>query len=172
MVDTDVRQLAPSPPLVPPLRERFWFQSLVVVLAVVAFVAVVAHVVRGDVVAGWQVVATCPAAAGASPAVVTTSVDASACAAAPTRRATSHGWPVVPVALPASAGLDPRITRVLSDRQARTFRLEYAVASSASEPSGGTVLVFVEVPPGSVPDAPFTIEGSTGPVTVTIVPAT
>jgi hypothetical protein len=71
--------------------------------------------------------------------------------------------------LPASAGLDPDITAVSSDTRARTFHIDYAAAPFTSTTAGGAVIVFVEVPPTSLPAAPFTVAGAGGPVTVTSV---
>lgn len=154
-----------------PLRERFWFQAVVVVLALAAFAVVATRLVHRDVVSGWNVLATCPAAAQASSTLITVSTapDTSQCAVPPTSTAHGRGWPVVPVVLPAAAGLDPSITKVSSDTRTRTVHVEYAVPSTAAGSTGGTVVAFVEVPPTALPDVPFTVEGANGPVTVSSV---
>lgn len=152
-----------------PVRERFWFQAVVVVVALAAFALIASKLVHRDVVTGWQVVATCSAGTVPSAVTVTTGLDPSSCAAPATARAPLRGWPVVPVVLPASAGLDPDITAVSSDTRARTFHIDYAAAPFTSTTAGGAVIVFVEVPPTSLPAAPFTVAGAGGPVTVTSV---
>jgi len=74
--------------------------------------------------------------------------------------------------LPADVGLDPSITTVHSDKANGRMWLDYvAPAPGDGRNSGQTLLAFVEVPSGSLPDVPFTVDGATGPVTVTAVPA-
>lgn len=52
------------------------------------------------------------------------------------------------------------------------MRLEYKEQGTASSSTtAGVVLAFVEVPPNDIPTAPFTIQGASGPVTVTSAPA-
>jgi hypothetical protein len=152
-----------------PLRDRFWFQALVVVAALALFALVAARLVHRDVVAAWAVVASCPAGPVASSIEVGTVLDTAGCATAPTSTGPTRGWPILPVVLPAAAGLEPEITAVSSDPRTRTVHVDYAAPSAAASSVGGTVLVFVEVPPTALPGTPFTLEGATGPVTVTAV---
>ena len=159
----------PVDPASSPVRERFWFQGVVVVVALAAFALLATRFVHRDVVSGWQVVATCPAGPAATSGVVRTTLDTSACATPPTDPGTGRGWPIVPVVLPAAAGLDPAITTVSSDTRTRTFRVDYAAPSASVPNAGGTVIVFVEVPPAALPATPFTVQGASGPVTVTSV---
>jgi hypothetical protein len=150
------------------IRDRFWFQALAVVAIVGVLVLVVARFAHHDVVQNWEVLATCPAETGTAPATVSTSLDTSDCATTPSHSVSGRGWPIVPFVLPASAGLDPTITKVLSDPKARTLRVEYgSEADASSVTSDGVVLVFIEIPAANLPDVPYTIEGASGPVTVT-----
>lgn len=150
------------------VRDRFWFQLLLVVLLVAGLVLAVTRFAHRDVVQGWQVLAACPADPGTAPATVTTTLDTSACATAPSHAVSGRGWPIVPFVLPADAGLDPSVTTVVSDRRTRTMRAEYQPATGPVADAGrGVVLVFVEVPAEDLPATPFTIEGASGPVTVT-----
>ena len=58
---------------------------------------------------------------------------------------------------------------VRSDDRARTMRVEYK-GDGAIAAGAGVVLAFIEVSPGDLPPVPFTIEGASGPVTVTSAP--
>lgn len=103
---------------------------------------------------------------------MTTTLDTADCATTPSHSTSGRGWPIVPFVLPASAGLDPSITTVRSDQKTRIMRLEYKEQGTASSSTtAGVVLAFVEVPPNDIPTAPFTIQGASGPVTVTSAPA-
>jgi hypothetical protein len=147
------------------VRDRLWFQVLAVLALALVIGLVIAWRGHHDVVADWRVLGTCTAAPGTAPDTVSTTLDMSACAA-PGRSLSSRGWPIVAFVLDGSAGLDPRITAVLSDPAARTMRVEYDAATSATGAGGDVVLAYIEVPPESLPSTPFTIEGASGPVTV------
>jgi hypothetical protein len=150
------------------IRDRFWFQALAVVVIVGVLALVAIRLVHHDVVEDWLVLASCPAATGTAPATVSSSLDTSDCATAPTHSVSGRGWPIVPFVLPASAGLDPTITKVLSDPKVRTLSVEYDSQANATAGTGdGVVLVFIEIPAESVPGVTYTIEGASGPVTVT-----
>jgi len=153
----------------PGARDRFWFQALAVVVIVVAIGALVVRFGHGDVVQDWQLIATCPAAEGTAPSTVSTTLDTSDCATNPSHSVSGRGWPIVPFVLPATAGLEPTITIVRSDDRARTMRVEYK-GDGAIAAGAGVVLAFIEVSPGDLPPVPFTIEGASGPVTVTSAP--
>lgn len=154
------------------IRDQFWFQGLAIVALVGLVGLLVIRVGHRDVVQSWQLLATCPADAGTAPNTVTTRLDISDCATTPSHTVSGRGWPIVPFVLSPSAGLDPAITTVRSDDRTRTMRIEYKDQSAPStSTTAGVVLAFVEVPPHDIPTAPFTIEGASGPVTVTSVPA-
>lgn len=153
------------------VRDQFWFQALVIVAIVAVIGLLVLRLGHRDVVQSWQLLATCPADAGTAPNTVTTRLDTSACATAPSHSVSGRGWPIVPFVLPAAAGLDPTITTVRSDAKTRTMRIEYKDQSASStSTTDGVVLAFVEVPPDDIPTVPFAIEGASGPVTVTSAP--
>lgn len=150
------------------VRDRFWFQALVVVAIVAGIGLIATRSVHRDVVQNWQVLASCPAEAGTKPATVSTTLDTSDCATTPSHSVSGRGWPIVPFVLPASAGLDPAITKVLSDSKTRVLSVEYGTGTDTSpDTATGVVLVFIEVPPSDIPDVPYTIKGASGPVTVT-----
>lgn len=152
-------------------RDRFWFQALAVLVVLVAIAVLVTRFGRRDVVQNWQLIATCPAAPGTAPNTVSTTLDTSDCATTPSHSVSGRGWPIVPFVLPGTAGLDPSITGVHSDDKTRTLRLEYKDGGSAvTSTTTDVVLAFVEVPPSDIPPAPYTIEGASGPVTVTSAP--
>lgn len=154
------------------MRDRFWFQALAVVVIVGGIVALVSRVGHRDVVQNWELLATCPAEAGTAPSTVSTRLDTSDCATTPSRSVSGRGWPIVPFVLPANAGLDPTITSVHSDDRNRTLRVEYRnEVTTAPTTADGVVLAFVEVPPDDIPQAPYTIQGASGPVTVTSAPS-
>lgn len=139
------------------LRDRGWFPVVAVLGIVVVLGLVVARVVRHDVVTGWQVLATCAAPAGAVVPSVSASLDTSACTTAPDDPDAGRGWPVVAAVLPASAGEQPDITRVRADKSAHTVVLDYRPSGATSSTAR---IVFVEVPPGSLPDTPVTVTAS------------
>jgi len=153
-----------------PVRDRTWFRVLAVLVLLGVFTVLYVRVVRHDVVATWEILATCPAEAGTAPATVTRILDTSACSTNPSRAVSGRGWPIVTFVLSSAAGLDPTITRVLSDDRSRTLRAEYD-APTGSPSGSGVVLAFIELPERKLPDVPFTVEGASGPVTVTTVPA-
>lgn len=150
------------------LRDSIWFRAGVVVVIVAALALLATRALHRDVVNGWEVLATCPAASDAAAPAVSSSVDAAACRQAPVEILDARGWPVLAVTLPASAGTDPTITRVRSDKAARTVKVEYDAGGSRSD---ADALVFIEVPRSSLPDVPFSVEGAHGPVVVTSVPS-
>ncbi|MFN8157889.1 MAG: hypothetical protein U0R68_10750 [Candidatus Nanopelagicales bacterium] len=152
------------------VRDRFWFQALAVVVVLLVIGLVVTRFTRRDVVQNWQVLATCPAEPGTAPATVTLALDPVDCASTPGHTLPGRGWPIVPFVLPATVGLEPRITKVLSDPRTRVMRLEYD-ATTSTEGVTGVVLVYVEMPESELPATPFTIEGASGAVTVSSVPA-
>jgi hypothetical protein len=174
--DLNPSTIQPDGPALPTgtagLRDRFWFQALAVLVILATIVLLVLRLGHREVVQDWQLIATCPAEAGTAPSTVSTTLDTSDCATTPSRSVSGRGWPIVPFVLPAAAGLDPAITAVRSDDRARTLRLEYKDAGSvaATTTAEGVVLAFVEVPPNDIPPAPYTIEGASGPVTVTSAP--
>lgn len=153
------------------IRDRFWFQALVVVVILGVVGLLVVRFGHRDVVQNWQLLATCPADAGTAPNTVTTTLDTSDCATTPSHSVSGRGWPIVPFVLPASAGLDPSITAVRSDDRTRTLRVDYTSEDAFPDDiAAGVVIAFVEVPPGDIPPAPYTIQGASGPVTVTTAP--
>lgn len=139
------------------LRDRGWFPLVAGLALLLVLGLVVVRVVRHDVVAGWQVLATCPAPADAVPPSVSATLDTSACSAAPSETVDSRGWPVVATLLPASAGETPDVTRLRADKAAHTVVVDYRASGT---PSSSAHLVFVEVPPGSLPDTPVTVTSS------------
>lgn len=162
---------APAAPAAHGIRDRFWFQALAVVAILGVIGLLVVRLGHRDVVQNWQLLATCPADSGTAPNTVTTTLDTSDCGTTPSHSVSGRGWPIVPFVLPASAGLDPAITTVRSDQKTRTLRVEYKDAvSTSTSTTAGVVLAYIEVPPNDIPTAPFTIEGASGPVTVTSAP--
>jgi len=157
----------------PRLRDRFWYQALAVVVVLVVFGLIVARVSHHDVVQNWAALASCPAPAGTAPTTVTTTLDTSPCGTTPSHSVSGRGWPIVPFVVSDAAGVDPVITKVHSDKTARTMRVDYdaPTAATASASGQGVILVFVEVPLDSLPATPFTIDGASGPVTVSSVPS-
>ena len=150
------------------LRDRFWVQALVVVAIVAGIALVATRVGHREVVQNWLVLASCPADAGTKPATVSTTLDTSDCATTPSHSVSGRGWPIVPFVLPASAGLDPAITKVLSNSQTRVLSVEHGSGTDIGvDTATGVVLVFIEVPPSDIPAVPYTIQGASGPVTVT-----
>jgi hypothetical protein len=139
------------------LRDRDWFPLVAALGIVVVLCLVVTRVVRHDVVTGWQVLATCAAPADAVVPSVSASLDTSECSAAPADADQGRGWPVVAALLPASAGEQPDITRVRADKTAHTVVLDYRPSGATSSTAR---IVFVEVPPGSLPDTPVTVTSS------------
>jgi hypothetical protein len=148
------------------LRDRFWFQALVVVAIVAGIALIASRSSHRDVVQNWLVIAACPAEAGTAPNTVSTTLDTSDCATTPSHSVSGRGWPIVPFVLPASAGLDPAITNVHSDSKTRVLSVEYG-SDAATDSGTGVVIVFVEVPPSDIPEVPYTIKGASGAVTVT-----
>ena len=146
------------------------------VVLVVGFVVVYGRFHDGRRVIDAPVLGTCTADADASLPAVTADLDTSACTGEPTvlRAARGAGWSVVTVALPSTLGLDPRINGVYVDGDARTVSLDYdnPVDESRREGAGSSTstLVFVEIETSKLPAVPFTVEGATGPVTVTAAP--
>ncbi|HET7902668.1 MAG TPA: hypothetical protein VFL59_15905 [Candidatus Nanopelagicales bacterium] len=138
------------------VRDRPWFTALVVGALIVGFGVLVVRVVHRDVVQGWTLLATCSAPAGAVPAAVSTSLDASVCDTDPRTSGDARGWPVVAAVLPGSAGDAPAVTRVRTDSSGRTVTLEYRAGGAPVE---GEVVAFVELPPGDVPPTPVTVTG-------------
>ena len=139
------------------LRDRGWFPVVAALGIVVVLCLVVTRVVRHGVVTGWRVLATCPAPAGTVVPSVSASLDTSDCTAAPDGPDEGRGWPVVAAVLPASAGAQPDITRVRADKAARTVVLDYRPSGATSSTAR---IVFVEVPPGSLPSTPVTVTSS------------
>jgi hypothetical protein len=136
------------------LRDRGWFPVVAAVALVVVLGVVVTRVLRHDVVTDWKVLAVCPAADGAVVRAVSSSLDTSACSATPTAQVTARGWPVVAAVVPASAGAVPDVTRVRVDTKARSIVLEYRRAAT---PASTPHIVYVEVPPTSLPEPPVTV---------------
>jgi len=102
---------------------------------------------------------------------VTTTLDTSACGTTPRHSVSGRGWPIVPFVVSEAAGVDPAITTVHSDKTARTMSADYDAPTATTASGQGVVLVFIEVPLDSLPSTPFTIEGASGPVTVSSVPS-
>ena len=152
------------------IRDRFWFQALAVVGLLAVFGLVLVRVSHRDVVQNWEVLASCPAPAGTALSTVTTTLDTSACGTAPSHSVSGRGWPIVPFVVSDAAGVDPTITTVHSDKTARTMQVDYDAATATSAPGHAVVLVFIEVPVDALPSTPFTVDGASGPVTVTSVP--
>jgi hypothetical protein len=170
MVDDVVTATALSPTAQRGVRERFWFQALAVVVLLAAFGLILLRVSHRDVVQDWAVLASCPAPAGTAPATVSTTLDTSACATTPSHSVSGRGWPIVPFVVSDAGGVDPTITAVHSDKAARTMSVDYDAPTAATAPGHGVVLVFVEVPFESLPATPFTIDGASGPVSVSSLP--
>ena len=163
-----------APPVDRPrdFRDSAWFRIAIVAAVVILGAVVVTRFLKHDVVSNWKMLATCPAASDASAVPVSTTLDTQSCSSAPLDPHDGRGWPIVAFVLPADVGLDPSITTVHSDKANGRMWLDYvAPAPGDGRNSGQTLLAFVEVPSGSLPDVPFTVDGATGPVTVTAVPA-
>jgi hypothetical protein len=153
-------------------RDSAWFRIAIVVTVVILGGVVVTRFLKHDVVSNWKLLATCPAASDAAAVPVSTTLDTQSCSSAPLDPHEGRGWPIVAFVLPADVGLDPSITAVHSDKADRRMWLDYvAPAPGDGRNSGRTVLAFVEVPSNSLPDVPFTVDGASGPVTVSAVPA-
>jgi hypothetical protein len=148
-----------------------WIQVVAVVAVVVVFGFVVVRFVKKDAVSHWEVVAACATSTAVPAARVSTSVDTSICTGPPPEVGQLRGWPIVTFVLPVGAGLDPRITRVTADDKSRTVTIGYDTASTSADVSPGErVLVFIEVPPDSLPATPFDLTDAAGTTTVESVP--
>lgn len=142
------------------LRDHPWFPVVAAVVLLVLIGLAVTRVVRHDVVAGWQVLATCPTTDGAVVASTSSTPDTTACTAPPTDSADARGWPVVATVLPPSAGQQPDVTQVRVDKAHRTVVLDYRPGGAASD---SPRIVFVEVPPSALPATPVTVTSSPRP---------
>lgn len=151
----------------PGARDRFWFQALAVVVIVVAIGVLVVRFGHGDVVQNWQLIATCPAEEGTAPSTVSTSLDTSDCATNPSHSVSGRGWPISSLSLPRRASSPP--SPPSAPTTGPTMRVEYK-GDGATAAGAGVVLAFIEVSPSDLPPVPFTIEGASGPVTVTSAP--
>ena len=148
-----------------------WIRIVVVVAVVVALVLVVARFVKKDVVTNWEVLASCSIVTDVGLVRVSATLDMSACLTEPIDPGIPRDWPIVTFVLPPEVGADPTITGITSDDTKRTMSIAYDGAPrSEGTQTGGHVLVFVEVPPGEVPPAPFTVLDAAGSTTVTAVP--
>jgi len=154
-------------------RDSSWFRIAVVAAVMVLGAVVVTRFLKHDVVTNWKLLATCPAAAEATAVPVSTTLDTQACSSAPVDPHDGRGWPIVAFVLPADVGLSPSITTVHSDKSSRRMWLDYVAPAPGDGRGGGktVVLAFIEVPSDTLPETPFTVDGATGPVTVTTVPA-
>jgi hypothetical protein len=139
------------------LRDRSWFPAVAALAILLVLGVLIARVVRHGVVTDWKLLATCAAPAGAVPAAVSDAVDASPCSGPVTTVDDGRGWPVVAAVLPPSAGSSPEVTRVRSDDRARTITLDYRPSATAASQS---VVVYVEVPPSTVPGSPVSVLSS------------
>ena len=161
----------PGQPPSPSASQPGWIRIAVVVALVVALVVVIARYVKKDVVTHWKVLASCATAADVGANRVSTTLDTSACSRQTVEPAAARGWPIVTFVLPAQAGIDPTITGVRSDDKTRAVTILYNGSSeSADTGAAGQVLVFVEVPPDSLPRIPFVIIDGAGTTTVTQLP--
>ena len=148
-----------------------WIRIVLIVAVVVALVLVVARFAKKDVVTNWEVLASCSTVTDVGADRVSLTLDMSACLTEPTDPGIPRGWPIVTFVLPPELGPEPTITGIRSDGTQRTMSIAYDGAPrSEGTQTGGHVLVFVEVPPGEVPPAPFTVLDAAGSTTVTAVP--
>lgn len=148
-----------------------WAQVVVVVTLVVAFALVVVWAAKRDVVANWKVLATCAAPAGTAIERSTPLVDVTPCSRDQVDVLGGRGWPILTFVLPATAGVAPQLTGLTSNKETRTVELHFD-SSAANEPMDDDhILVFVEVPPDSLPQPPFSIRDAEGSTTVTALHA-
>jgi len=142
-----------------------WIRLLIMVLLGVAFVAVLVHFVKRDVVTNWTVLGSCVAESTANVTRVSPVLDASTCDTPLVDEVAANRWPVITFVAPASDGASPQVIGIKSNLDTRVMSVKFADETSASkDASAGPVLVFVAIPPDSIPSTPFTIrdaEGST-----------
>lgn len=155
---------------------RVWPRVVVGAMLVLGFVVVYTHFHDSRRLLDTRVLATCSGTPAATGSPVSADLDTSWCTGPVDSRvaARGEGWSVVTFVLPDSLGLDPRVGAVYVDQGARTVTLDYDVPVDESRrDAAGTAtstLVFVEVETDKLPEVPFTVDGDTGPVTVTAVP--
>ena len=150
---------APGPPEPARLRDAFWFQTLLRVLVIGAVVMLVLIFLRRDVVTGWREVAVCPAVTAPSSTSLSATPDLSMCSGPAVELQRSEGLHVVPFILPATAGTDASVTRIVSAGHGGELVLEYRDGSDLQPYP--YVIVFVALQDDDVPTSPFrTVAGS------------
>ncbi len=165
MIEAPIRGYRPAAPL----RERWWAQVLVLALVVAGFAIAFVWSASRDVVANWKVLATCAAPATATIERSTPFVDTSPCSGDQVEVHSARGWPILTFVLPISAGIEPRITSLTSNKDTRTVELHFDLGDATGSTGEEFVLVFVEVPPHSLPRPPFTIRDASGSTTVELI---
>jgi hypothetical protein len=175
----DVDPGAPSGTALPPATagSGTWWRILLGVALVAALVLVYARAHDSRRLLDTKVLATCTTDRDAAPPPITADLDTSVCTGTPQVRADSRGtgWSVVAFVLPAGYGLDPEVRGVDVDRDARTVSLDVDAVPDESRRDAAdastSTLVLVEVETSKLPDLPFTVNGTDGPVTVTSLPS-
>lgn len=161
----------------PAIPSGTWWRVLLGIALVAALVLVYVRVHDARRLLDTKVLATCTIDRAAQPQPVTADLDTSACTGTPQVRADSRGtgWSVVAFRLPAGYGLDPDVRGVDVDRDARTVTLEVDALPDESRRDAAdastSTLVLVEVETSKLPELPFTVAGTDGPVTVSSLPS-